>query len=33
MGLRGLGEGNVEPESLDLPDMVLQLAIGVEAAW
>jgi hypothetical protein len=30
-GLRGLGEGDGEAEGLDLPDVVLQLAVGVEA--
>jgi hypothetical protein len=29
--LRGLGEGDGEAEGLDLPDVVLQLAVGVEA--
>ena len=31
MELRGLGEGDLEPEGLDLPDVVLQLAVGVGA--
>jgi hypothetical protein len=30
-GLCGLGDGDGEAEGLDLPDMVAQLAVGVEA--
>jgi len=30
MGLRVLGDGDGEAEGLDLPDVVLQLAVGVE---
>src|SRR5690348_1218188 len=31
MGLGGLGDGDGEAEGLDLPDVVAQLAVGVEA--
>src|ERR1700732_2683347 len=30
-GLRGLGQGDLEAERLDLPDVVAQLAVGVGA--
>ena len=31
MGLRGLGEGDGKAERLDLPDVVAELSVGVEA--
>jgi hypothetical protein len=31
--LGSFGDGDGEAEGLDLPDVVAQLALGVEAAW